>query len=273
MRKPIETYALELTLMFTDEIKIPSRFKKDKGDLIKDSKIEREFQESLAHWSQLIENILKNVDSPCSYRFIGINPRIEEDITLVTECEDFLIFTDYLIERRDIKKCDDDELGRLCMLHNQFQKKIEKKLKLRSGTKLKNENAQKLREEGTLIIDGIEVNFWQNHSFSNIEAQESWNKIKSYTELNKKTDGSSGHVVFTGVMQIPRAEIAEYALDLGFKVHGNVSKNTNYVVLGSENVSPDKVAKALELNRNNKASIQFMDENSFLEMVIQKLEI
>ena len=176
-----------------------------------------------------------------------------------------------LIEKRK-KENYDDELGKLCMLHNAFQEELERKINYTSVDiiRLKNEEAQYLREKGKIAIDGIEINLWQGHSFASVSTQETWNKIKSYTFLNSLSDGENGHIVITGVLQIPRQEAAEYATKLGFKVHSNPSKTTNIIVIGSENVSPSKIAKAIELNKNG-AEIKFMDELTFLSMMAENI--
>jgi len=116
-------------------------------------------------------------------------------------------------------------------------------------TILKNKDAQLLKEKVKIVIDGIEINLWQHHTYHSVSSYEGWNKVKSFTDLNSKTSGENGDLVFTGIFQIPRKEALEYAIKLGFKVHSNVSKNTNFVIIGSENVSPSKISKALRLNK------------------------
>ncbi len=138
--------------------------------------------------------------------------------------------------------------------------------------KLKNPLAQKLLKQRKIVIDEIEINLWTGHSVNSFDLHKSWNKIKSYTQLNLRSEGANGTVVLTGVMQIPRAEIAEYAVCLGFKVHSNISKKTNFLVIGTENVSPSKVAHVIELNKAG-ANIQFVDEFSFLQIISENFDI
>ncbi|NQX96956.1 MAG: hypothetical protein HRT73_03630 [Flavobacteriales bacterium] len=138
-------------------------------------------------------------------------------------------------------------------------------------TILKNKDAQLLKEKVKIVIDGIEINLWQHHTYHSVSSYEGWNKVKSFTDLNSKTSGENGDLVFTGIFQIPRKEALEYAIKLGFKVHSNVSKNTNFVIIGSENVSPSKISKALRLNKEKNAGISFVDENTFLLMVDENL--
>jgi len=137
---------------------------------------------------------------------------------------------------------------------------------------LTNKLAQELMEQKTIIVDGYEINLWTGHSQQNMRIQERWNAIQSYSLLNSCSDGSCGDIVLTGVMQIPRCEIAEYAINLGFRVHSSVSRNTDYLIFGSENVSPSKVASAIELN-NKGANIQFIDELTFLQIVADNFNI
>ena len=137
--------------------------------------------------------------------------------------------------------------------------------------KLKDKEAQKLREQVKVVVDGVEINLWQYSTFSNVATHEGWNKVKSFTRLNSLTDGINGDLVFSGVFQIPRKEVLEYAVRLGFKVHQNVSKNTDFVIVGSDNVSPSKVSKALKLNKEEGVDIKFIDENTFLSIVEENL--
>lgn len=281
MEQAIRKAAHELTIKFADELDIPARFKNNDEETKKirkakpDAKIEIRFKEHVNSWIKVIKDILEGTEShEQAWDYIRINPKIEVEIKSVTQCQDFLNFTDLLIEKREKENYNDEELGKLCMLHHAFQEEIERKINTTSVSvdiiRLKNEEAQRLREKGKIVIDGIEINLWQGHSFASVSTQETWNKIKSYTFLNSLSDGENGHIVITGVLQIPRQEAAEYATKLGFKVHSNPSKTTNIIVIGSENVSPSKIAKAIELNKNG-AEIKFMDELTFLSMMAENI--
>lgn len=142
--------------------------------------------------------------------------------------------------------------------------------KLNKNITLKNKLAQKLLEQQKIEIDGIEINLWTGHSKDTVQDQLSWNKIESLTELNTTSDGSSGDIVFTGRMQIPRNEAACYATKLGFKVHSNISKNTDFLVIGSDNVSPTKIAETIELI-NKGGTIKIIDEITFLEAILEDI--
>lgn len=123
--------ARDLTILFQDESDIPDRFRKvskNKTNRIKkDAIIEDKFKEHISNWLQVIESILSNhKDEEQAWRFIKVSPNFGDvKINLVSQNNDFLDFYELLIERRDIRKCDDNELGKLAMLHSAFQKKIE----------------------------------------------------------------------------------------------------------------------------------------------------
>lgn len=136
--------------------------------------------------------------------------------------------------------------------------------------KLKNQEAEELRQKGTITIDGLKINLWKNHNKQNIEDQITWNKIESFKNLNQTTTGENGKIVITGVFQIPRKEVAEYAIKFNFEVKSTVSKFTDYIILGTENVSPSKIAKAIKHNSQG-ANIKFVSENTFLTMISENL--
>lgn len=125
--------AQELTIMFKDELDIPERFKKKPKTKTfkKDSLIEARFKSHVNIWIQTIDSILDNhSDKNQAWRFIRLQPEFDRKlIKQVTECKDFIGFTDLLIKRRDLNNCDSNELGNLCTLHSAFQKKIENSLK------------------------------------------------------------------------------------------------------------------------------------------------
>ena len=129
----IKKTAEELTLKFADDSDIPTRFKKNSSNKPTktnlDTKIEFRFRDHVDAWTLLINSILKQIkDKDQAWRFIRVRPLIESSAKSLIDCKDFLDFTDYLIRRRDKENCDDDELGRLCMLQTAFQKEVERKL-------------------------------------------------------------------------------------------------------------------------------------------------
>jgi hypothetical protein len=134
MDSKIARIAHDLALKFEDESDIPKRFKKGKSEKSSEpnleSNVEKRFQQHVQDWIGTIKSILNNVsDQNQAWRFIQIDPKISDpSLDSVTKCQDFLDFTDLLIQRRDIDKCSDNELGTLCILHTAFQKKIEKQI-------------------------------------------------------------------------------------------------------------------------------------------------
>lgn len=124
-------YAHELVLMFKDDADIPERFKKNGNNKTqkfkKDSLIEYRFNNHKKCWMETIEIIIRvNKNEEQAWRFISLKPKINQNIRTVTECQDFLDFTNLLIQRRDVDNCNYHELGNLCELHTKFQKEIEK---------------------------------------------------------------------------------------------------------------------------------------------------
>ena len=136
---------------------------------------------------------------------------------------------------------------------------------------LKNKLADLLMKEGKIEIEGIEINLWHGHTFYSVENQINWNKIISYTELNSHSAGETGSIVFTGVMQISRQEAADYAIKLGFNVHSTVTSKTDFVIIGTENVSPTKIARVIEFNKRDDINIKIIDEITFLSVVSEHL--
>ncbi len=124
--------AEQLTIRFADEIDIPNRFKKGATRTTKinaDSLIEIRFKKHVDSWSKLINSILKATkDEEQAWRFIRIQPQVNERTSRLIDCKDYMDFLGYLIEKRDIQNCEDEELGKLCMLQTAFQKQIQKKM-------------------------------------------------------------------------------------------------------------------------------------------------
>lgn len=127
----INSAAEKLTLMFSDELDIPTRFKNNKDEKSKinlNTMIEKRFKENCDSWKRFINVILSKVPQEQAWRFITLTPQIEDGINSVTLCKDFTDFTDFFVLRRDIENCSDNETGQLAMLHTAFQRKIENKL-------------------------------------------------------------------------------------------------------------------------------------------------
>ncbi len=268
MEIDIHRLSIYYATVFSDPTEVPARFRGSKRKTKDDTKILNEFKKKIRNWELTLTNISDHFNLEEAERIIKISPKREQNLTTVVEACDFNIINDYLILRRDIENCGDGELGCLALLADTIQKVIEEQTGLRktASAPLKNLEAQKLREQKQIEIDGVEINLWQNHSIDSVKAQEGWNKVRSYAERNKLTTGENGDITFTGIMQIPRSEAEGYALNLGFKVHRHISKNIEYVVTGSENVSPTKMAEVINLQKEG-APIRVIGEIEFLEMV------
>jgi hypothetical protein len=137
MDSRIKQIAQELTLRFEVESDIPDRFKPGKSktsiEIISESQVEIRFQKHLDSWIETIDSILKHVsDHEQAWRFIRIDPKIiDYSISSFIQCQDYLDFTDFFVKRRNIDLCGPDELGNLARLHTEFERKIERKIKLK----------------------------------------------------------------------------------------------------------------------------------------------
>lgn len=132
MDSQITKTAEQLTIKFADEMDIPNRYKKRTTKSTKinaDSLVEIRFKKHVNAWSDLIQSILKRIkDEEQAWRFIRIQPQINDQTSRLIDCKDYTDFLDYLIKRRDIENCEDEELGRLCMLQTAFQRQVEKRI-------------------------------------------------------------------------------------------------------------------------------------------------
>ncbi len=118
-------------------------------------------------------------------------------------------------------------------------------------------------------IDGIGaamatdmVEFFQEpHNISIIEQLLKEIKVEDFIDTSRSDSAFSGKtLVFTGTLtQMTRAEAKAKALDLGAKVSGSVSKNTDYVIMGADAGSKAKVAQEL--------GIQILSEQEFLNLL------
>lgn len=133
MSNNIQIVVNQLTLKFSEDSDIPSRFKKDKPKK-EDRKtnlntmIESRFQENIKEWTRIVEIMLTKIENKQALRFITLKPNIEDEIPNSAYSQDFSDFTDYLILRRDKENCDYKELGNLTMLHTEFQREIDKQI-------------------------------------------------------------------------------------------------------------------------------------------------
>lgn len=276
MRKRYINSALEkrihwLAVEFSEETLVPGRYKPsdnpDKKKVVrKNSKVERAFFEAKEEWTETIAEILNStMDDAMINRliYLKLDPNDPFDYDSVTLNRDWSEFNEFFIGIR--AKDNPSVTGKLSMLIGAYQKLLENKLAKRPG--LKNNKAQELLEKGVILLDGHEIRMWRGASRNTVQTQESWNKVGSLKELNHGLDPSAYRVCFTGVFQIPRQEIFEYASALGFHVQTSVNGRTNLLVFGSENAGPNKISDYID-RRSSGQDIQLMDENAFLDMLL-----
>ena len=131
---PIENAAHHLTVQFTEDVLLPTRYRKTadfdqrKRKPKQDSEIEKRFRANVQTWRTLIETMLSKLDAAQAWRFINLAPQIDGDLAKVTDNADFCDFIDYLILRRDTENCGADELGGLAQLSTAFQRELEKRI-------------------------------------------------------------------------------------------------------------------------------------------------
>jgi DNA polymerase-3 subunit epsilon len=232
-------------------------------------------QKLVAHNASFDKSCLKqtltyyNIDIPnfnfeCTYKMSG------EKLNIACESLDIPLYNHH------DATCDAKACGLLYLKLNQ-KNYVDSAISQPKETKneknqLKNKFAQKLLEKGSMELDGISISFWTGHNKENNATRYNWNKVKSCSFYNQQSEGTNGHIVVTGIMQIPRHEILEYAAKLGLKVHSRVTLETDLVVLGSDNVSPNKIADALKLIKKGH-HVEFLDEVAFLEIVLENMNI
>jgi hypothetical protein len=128
----ITRIAEQLTIKFADELDIPNRFKRRTIKPTKinaDSLVEIRFKRHVDAWTALINSIIKGTkDKEQAWRFIRVQPQVNEQTSRLIDCKDFMDFLDYLIKRRSVDNCDDEELGKLSMLQTAFQRQVEKRI-------------------------------------------------------------------------------------------------------------------------------------------------
>lgn len=81
-------------------------------------------------------------------------------------------------------------------------------------------------------------------------------------------------VVFTGELRMSRTEAMQAVVNLGAIVRGSVSRKTDYLVVGKQDINlvgedgmSTKEEKAAELNSNGKAHIEILSEDQFLSVL------
>ena len=126
------------------------------------------------------------------------------------------------------------------------------------------------KETGKLVsIDGIGVSmatdmvefFQEPHNINIIKALLEQITVEDFVDSSRTDSPLSGKtIVFTGTLErLTRSEAKAKALSAGAKVAGSVSKNTDYVVIGTD--AGSKAAKARELG------IKTLNEDEFLNLL------
>jgi hypothetical protein len=125
--------AHRLAIRFTEDTDLPVRYRKASSSagsrkFKADSDLEQRFKVNVRNWTQLIKTMLAKINKLQAWRFIDISPEVGPTVRRLTDSEDFSVFTDYLILRRDKEKCSADELGGLALLSVAFQREIERRM-------------------------------------------------------------------------------------------------------------------------------------------------
>lgn len=86
-------------------------------------------------------------------------------------------------------------------------------------------------------------------------------------------------IVFTGELTMARVDAAQMAADVGAIVKTNVSRKTDFLVVGQQDMTlvgssgvSGKEKKAKEINDSGKGSIQILSEEDFIKLVGSKTE-
>ena len=114
---------------------------------------------------------------------------------------------------------------------------------------------------GPSMVNDIVEFFQENHNTQTINGLLKEVKVEEFSE-NTRQDSilSNKTVVFTGTLQtMSRAEAKAKALSLGAKVAGSVSKNTDYVIIGTDAGSKARTAQELD--------IRILSEEEFLDII------
>jgi NAD-dependent DNA ligase len=270
--------AKSLASLYTENKEVFTSFKPS-GNLIEYSEnVDELLLPEILEWENLI---LAMIEARLDFELLEALiycELIEKDTFLSIEANETLLqFFDYFLYRKDVCQASEEELDKLYILIRGYEilveKKIGKKVKkrIRNNVKtpisLKNILAQELLEKGSVEIDGKFIKLWRGHTRDSVSIQQDWNNVQSLAELNKDKADEKECVAFSGIFQIPRSEVFQYASDLGFRVQTGVNSKTTLFVFGSENVSPTKIANFLD-RRTKGQAIEIMDENAFLEMVL-----
>lgn len=154
----IEIASKRLAILFLDDKDIPAKFKKGAKETQKgksNSLVQRRFDSHVKMWNNTIIKIIENNKSELAWRFINIFPKHVENIISVTENNDFTLFTDYFVLRRDIQHCDDNEVGCLAQLYTAFQREIERIISINKPDFVAIDFEHATRNKGSVCSVGI----------------------------------------------------------------------------------------------------------------------
>ena len=123
------------------------------------------------------------------------------------------------------------------------------------------ETLQQIPDVGPVVANSIVKFFHQKHNreviHKLIKAGVHWPKVERVQQRQLPLQGKS--FVITGTLSIKRDDLKNRLQDLGAKVSGSVSKNTDYVIVGEDPGS--KYEKARQLN------ITILDEKAAMDML------
>ena len=88
------------------------------------SKLEQLYFNSVSSWKVTIENMIKKLGEAEATKYLCLHPTPINGLQSECSHPEFRKFNEYLIHRRDIEKCSDEELGQLSMLLTAFQRII-----------------------------------------------------------------------------------------------------------------------------------------------------
>jgi NAD-dependent DNA ligase len=263
--------ALELALISTPVDQIPeiyNCFRKGLKAPYGRTEENQRFVHTLHTWEHTIQEIFDSPFNPSILErvlFCIYDPR--EKINCLEDFRDWKYFLEYVDYKKSQEDCPEFELRNLNVILNEYSAFAEDRLE---KPKLKSDLAQELMETGEINLFGHQIKFWQPLTQNTSVTQQDWVHLGSLARLNDKEFEKLGCVVFTGVFQVGRKELTDYASDLGFEVQAKVNSKTNLVIYGNDKVGPEKIASFLK-QRELRQDIQLMHEKEFLLMALESM--
>jgi NAD-dependent DNA ligase len=263
--------ALELALISTPADQIPEIYNCfRKGLKVPYGRTEenQRFVHTLHTWEHTIHEMYDSPFNPSILErvlFCIYDPK--EKTSRLEDLRDWEYFLEYLNYKKSREDCPEFEVRNLNFILKEYSDLAEDRLE---KPKLKNDLAQELMETGEINLCGHQIKFWQALNQKPSVTQQDWLHLDSLARLNDKEFEKLGCVVFTGVFQVGRKELTDYASDLGFEVQAKVNSKTNLVIYGNEKVGPEKIASFLK-QRELRQDIQLMHEKEFLSMALESM--